>query len=136
MKENKLLVEIRKNTDEEIKREVDLSFDVANALINILASKGMSQKELASMLKKKESEISKWLSGRHNFTLRTIAKIESALGEKLIHVATKDTRIIGGMHQFRKSGVYSRNTYVVFKERSLTVSSSGKIEASYNKVIQ
>jgi len=97
MKENKLLVEIRKNTDEEIKREVDLSFDVANALINILASKGMSQKELASMLKKKESEISKWLSGRHNFTFRTIAKIENALGEKLIHVARNGGSSITGI---------------------------------------
>ncbi len=93
MKENKLLVEIRKNTDEEIKREVDLSFDVANALNNTLVSKGISQKELANRLQKKESEISKWLSGRHNFTFRTIVKIEDALGEKLIHVAFRDYRI-------------------------------------------
>ena len=135
MRGNKLIEEIRKSTGEEIKREVDLSFDVANALSNILTLKGISQKELANKLQKKASEISKWLSGRHNFTFRTIARIESALGEKLIQVATMDDKSIGGMNKFRKSGVYSSNTYFVLKGKSLTVASSGKVEASYQKVI-
>ncbi|MDO5129105.1 MAG: hypothetical protein Q4D64_04200 [Prevotellaceae bacterium] len=30
---------------------------------------------------------SKWLTGRHNFTMQTIAKIETALGCKLINIA-------------------------------------------------
>jgi len=33
---------------------------------------------------KKESEISKWLSGTHNFTIETIAKIQGELKEVLI----------------------------------------------------
>ena len=31
--------------------------------------------------------ISKWLTGRHNFTTQTIARIETALGSKLISIA-------------------------------------------------
>ena len=38
------------------------------------------------MLNKKESEISKWLSGTHNFEIKTIAKIESVLEENIIQV--------------------------------------------------
>ena len=36
---------------------------------------------------KRDSEISKWLTGRHNFTTQTIARIETALGSKLISIA-------------------------------------------------
>jgi hypothetical protein len=35
---------------------------------------------------KRDSEISKWLGGGHNFTIATIAKIEAVLGEDIISV--------------------------------------------------
>ena len=35
---------------------------------------------------KKNAEISRWMSGQHNFTLDTIAKIEAVLGEDIIAV--------------------------------------------------
>lgn len=44
----------------------------------------MDQKDLARLMRKNESEISKWLSGTHNFTLRTIASISEALGEDIL----------------------------------------------------
>jgi hypothetical protein len=44
---------------------------------------------LARMLDKKASEISKWLTGTHTFITKTIAKIEVALGEDIIHVESK-----------------------------------------------
>jgi hypothetical protein len=37
-------------------------------------------------MSKRESEISKWLGGGHNFTIATIAKIEVALGEDILSV--------------------------------------------------
>jgi hypothetical protein len=42
------------------------------------------RKKATNLLNKNESEVSKWLTGTHNFTLRSISKIESALGEKII----------------------------------------------------
>ena len=36
---------------------------------------------------KRESEISKWLTGRHNFTTNTISGISMALGEPIIIIA-------------------------------------------------
>ena len=53
----------------------------------ILKAKGLTQKDFARLLNKRDSEISKWLTGRHNFTTQTIARIETALGSKLISIA-------------------------------------------------
>lgn len=65
---------------------VSKSFDITERILNILDAKGMTQKEFARLLGKKESEICKWMKGTHNFTLETIAKIEIALGERLLEV--------------------------------------------------
>ncbi|SHN29123.1 helix-turn-helix transcriptional regulator [Chitinophaga sp. CF418] len=63
-----------------------MSLDVADRIHAILEEKGMSHKELAQALGKSESEISKWMRGTHNFTFETIAKINMALGAKLIYI--------------------------------------------------
>ena len=70
----------------EQKAEFELSYGIAERISEILKSKGLTQKEFAGQLNKRESEISKWLTGRHNFTLQTIAKIETALNCKLITI--------------------------------------------------
>ena len=70
----------------EQKTQIELSFAIAERIDAVLKAKGMSQKMFAQLLGKRESEISKWLTGRHNFTMQTIAKIETALGCKLIDV--------------------------------------------------
>ena len=46
----------------------------------------MEQKNLAKLLGEKESEINKWMTGTHNFTIKTLSKIESVLGESFIEV--------------------------------------------------
>ena len=72
---------------EEQKAEFDLSFRIAERISEILKMKNLPQKDFANQLHKRESEISKWMTGRHNFTMQTIAKIEIALGCKLISIA-------------------------------------------------
>ena len=67
--------------------EFDLSYGIAERLDAILKEKGITQHELASRLQKRDSEVSKWLTGRHNFTTNTIARIETAIGERLIRIA-------------------------------------------------
>lgn len=70
----------------DVKKQVDWSFTISDKIATRLEELGMSQKELASTLGKSEAEVSRWLGGTHNFTLRTLAKISAALGEDLIHV--------------------------------------------------
>ena len=60
---------------------------LAERISEILKAKGLTQKDFARLLNKRDSEISKWLTGRHNFTTQTIARIETALGSKLISIA-------------------------------------------------
>ena len=57
---------------------------MANYIECLLSDKGLKQKDLADKMGKSEAEISKWLSGSHNFTLRSIAKIETVLDVKII----------------------------------------------------
>jgi transcriptional regulator with XRE-family HTH domain len=73
-------------TPETTKRAIDKNLAIANRIVEILRGQGKSQRDLAKTLKKSESEISKWLTGFHNLELRTIYKIEEALGEDIIVV--------------------------------------------------
>lgn len=70
----------------EISRRHDLLIDIGCRIDEILKRKGWTQADLAKAMGKKESEISKWLGGGHNFTISTIARIEATLGEDIISV--------------------------------------------------
>ena len=70
----------------ELKLELDLSFAIADKIDAIIKEKGMTQKEFAKKMNKTEAEVSRWLSGTHNFTLKTIAKITNVLGESIITI--------------------------------------------------
>ena len=70
----------------ETRKEVGYAFDIAARIRAILIKKGLSQADLARMCGKKEAEISRWMSGTHNFTIRTISKIETALDEPIISI--------------------------------------------------
>ena len=87
MVQNKLFRECLAAIPEEQRLEFELSFGIAERIAEILKSKGLSQKDFARMIGKRESEISKWMTGRHNFTTQTIARIESTLGNKVLLVA-------------------------------------------------
>ncbi len=90
MKKNKRFEEIRKSTPKEIDLYMTRSFDIVDRIYEILQLKNLDQKDLALLLDKKESEISKWMSGSHNFTLKTLAKIEEVLGAPIIKVIKKE----------------------------------------------
>lgn len=87
MIQNPLLRECLAAIPEEQKAAFELSFGIAERISEILQKNNLTQKDLARKLHKRESEISKWLTGRHNFTMQTIAKVETALGCKLINIA-------------------------------------------------
>ena len=87
MIQNKLFRDCLAAIPAEQKAEFDLSFGIAERISEILKAKGLTQKDFARLLNKRDSEISKWLTGRHNFTTQTIARIETALGSKLISIA-------------------------------------------------
>ena len=82
--------EIRSTISPEMKLQMEMSVAIANRIYEILEDKGMTQKELARLLGKTETEVSRWLSGTHNLTLSTICKIAAALDEEVVTVPRKE----------------------------------------------
>lgn len=70
----------------DVKMEIDMSFAIADKIDAALKEQHITQKQLAKKMGKTEAEVSRWLGGTHNFTLRTIAKISDALGIQLITI--------------------------------------------------
>lgn len=71
---------------EETSRHHDMLVEIGARIEEILRRKGWTQSDLAKAMGKRESEISKWLGGGHNFTIATLVKIEIALGESILSV--------------------------------------------------
>jgi transcriptional regulator with XRE-family HTH domain len=85
---------LRRNIDESIiqfDKEIDLvDFNkvknrmlIAVRIDELREKLGWNHTELAEKLKKKQSVITKWLSGTHNFTSDTLTEISSAFGMSL-----------------------------------------------------
>ena len=51
----------------------------AEEILDALKASGMSRKEFALKMGRQPSEVTKWLSGRHNFTLDLLAEISVVL---------------------------------------------------------
>ncbi len=77
---------LQENGKPEITKLVEKNMAIANKIHEMLEERGLKAADLARMLNKKPSEISKWLTGTHTFTTKTITKIETILGEDIIHI--------------------------------------------------
>ena len=107
---SKVAERILAKTPEDVKIFARLYGDLMVKIHAILKEKGYSQKLLAEKLDKKPSEIHKWLSSEHNFTLRSIAKLQAELGEPLLEVP--------GVRQERHfQHSYGKTTFKVYVNR-------------------
>ncbi len=85
-KANNLFEKYLERVDPEIRNEVRLNIDIANRIYDLINKKGMTQREFAALMGKRESEVSRWLSGTRGFTTNTLAKISAVLGEPIVKV--------------------------------------------------
>lgn len=90
-------------SDPAIDKFVDTSFDLSDRIHEILESKGLTQKDLAEMLGKKESQVSKWMTGTHNFTIKTLALLEVKLGVSIFQITS------GPIEPLKKKGAEPDN---------------------------
>lgn len=86
---SKTVDRLLKSTPKEVALFVDWYADLVVRINQILREKNLSKKELAELMDKQPSEISKWLGAEHNFTLRSLAKLSAELGEPLIEIKKK-----------------------------------------------
>lgn len=82
---------IMSKTSEETKLFVKKYGDIIVRVHQILRERGITQKNLAERMGKSQSEISKWLSGEHNFTLRSLTRLEATLGTEIIYIPKRDS---------------------------------------------
>jgi len=69
-----------------VKMEVDLSFEISDRIDKLMRQRGLTKKQFADALGRRPSEITKWLSGQHNFTIATLAMLSSFFGQPIVSV--------------------------------------------------
>ena len=80
------LRELLSDISPEERAEARLSFQISNRLDFLMKEKGLSKKQLADAIGKRPSEITRWLSGEHNFTISTLAMLSTFFGQPIIIV--------------------------------------------------
>ncbi len=83
---SKMLKDAIASVPKEMKKQYDYSFDLSDRIVEQMESKGISKFDLARLTGKRPSEVTRWLSGQHNFTLATIAKISVALDHDFLRI--------------------------------------------------
>lgn len=87
MKRNNIISDwLNANRNPEIDKFVEKNLSIIEKVNTILDERGITKSTFAEMLGKSPSEVSKWLSGMHNLTLKSIIKMEIALDIDLINL--------------------------------------------------
>jgi transcriptional regulator with XRE-family HTH domain len=87
---SKVAKRILKNTPEDVRIFTRWYGSLIVLIQSVLQEKGYTQKKLAEQLDKRPAEINKWIKNEHNFTLRSIAKIQAELGHPLLIIPKPD----------------------------------------------
>ena len=129
--------QLRSEVSVEDKALIDDSFALSNRIAYLLKKHKISQKELSQKLQKRESEISKWLSGGHNFTQHTLTKISLAIGEPVYQIpgaAAQIDKTLDNIHVFKtiisKLIELRKLTHTNFENYSAKEVSSLSVDAS------
>ena len=93
-KNTNLLDQLLDSVTPEEQHRTDNRMLIAAKLADALHEKNITQTQLAQMLGKHHSVITKWLSGTHNFTIDTLSDIENALGINLIQLIDNQPIIV------------------------------------------
>lgn len=70
----------------EVKFQARLSLAIAARIETLMLQKGLTKKKFADALGRRPSEVTKWLSGEHNFTIATLSRLSAFFGEPIISV--------------------------------------------------
>ncbi len=70
----------------DIHREVEMQMAVSNRIFELMTKRGLSKSEFARAIGKRPCEVTKWLSGQHNFTLATLGMLAAFFGEPIITI--------------------------------------------------
>lgn len=73
----------------EVQMRTKLSVAIANRIESLMREAGYSKKQFAEKLGRRPSEVTKWLSGEHNFTIATLSRIGAFFGTSIIKISSE-----------------------------------------------
>jgi len=106
---------LEQNPNLEIEKFISRNLAITEKVRKALEEKGWSKAKLAEEMGKRPSEVSKWLSGMHNITLKSIVKMEIALDIDLIQLEPKK-EVEYVVFEVLKGFKYSENKDSDYKE--------------------
>lgn len=63
-----------------------MSVAIAHRIEELMREQGLTKKQFAEKMNRRPSEITKWLSGEHNFTIATLSRLAAFFGQSIISV--------------------------------------------------
>lgn len=95
-------------SNEELER-TENKMRLAVKIADAIEATGLKKSEFAKKINKNNSEISKWLSGTHNFTTDTLLLLQKELGIKLVNSELEEKIAIKNVHiEVESSGELKR----------------------------
>ncbi len=78
----------------ELSEQNDRRMGLAVKIAETLRSRGITNQEFAFMMGKKPSEVTRWLSGTHNFTTETLWQMERVLKIQLLTSSPAEENVV------------------------------------------
>jgi transcriptional regulator with XRE-family HTH domain len=82
-------------------QQISKRMKLAAQIDDVLMSRGLANQEFAFMMGKKPSEITRWLSGTHNFTTETLWEIERVLNIQLLTSSVPAEKVMKETEELR-----------------------------------
>lgn len=106
-----ILSELIENISQEELEKTESKMRLAVKIADAIKSKGYGKTEFAKKIKKNNSEISKWLSGTHNFTHDTLILLQKELDVNLVNSVINEKLEIKNIHIVAQSSNSSNNNF-------------------------
>ena len=89
-----ILRRIEERIPKELSEQIDRRMGLAVKIAETLRARGLTNQEFAFMMGKKPSEVSRWLSGTHNFTTETLWQMERVLNIQLLTSSPAEAHVV------------------------------------------
>ncbi len=89
-----ILKRVAERIPNELSEQIDRRMGLAAKIAEILHSRGLTNQEFAFMMGKKPSEVTRWLSGTHNFTTETLWQMERVLKIQLLTSSPAEENVV------------------------------------------
>ncbi len=96
-----ILRRIEARIPKELSEQIDRRIGLAVKIAETLRARGLTNQEFAFMMGKKPSEVSRWLSGTHNFTTETLWQMERVLNVQILTSSPAEPHVVKDQEELK-----------------------------------